>query len=178
MKKVCSTCQTYPTVPGDNKCKTCRSILVPVIHEIAEKIELLTRLGLRCVVCDFDDIRALEIEHKQATRAEIRTRSKSANSEYRYLLSLSDAELEKEATVYCCNHHKIYGERSNLNSITNLTRWGLLEILAPDYLLPGVVDVMHLHKFIEKLKRKTRAEIVSDLRRSYEERAKDIVNNN
>lgn len=71
------------------------------------RMEILTKLGGKCITCGFNDPRALQIDHINGGGKADRGRFKSLYQFYLYLLSLPDETLKKNYQVLCANHNRI-----------------------------------------------------------------------
>ena len=66
------------------------------------RTEVLNRLGGECVLCEFSNYKALQIDHIHNDGKKDRN-SMSCDTYYRYLLSLSDEELHANYQCLCAN---------------------------------------------------------------------------
>lgn len=68
-------------------------------------LELVRRLGSKCVCCGFSDIRALQIDHINGGGGV--ERRKRGGSIYSYIVKLSDKELKNNYQILCANCNTI-----------------------------------------------------------------------
>lgn len=75
---------------------------------------IIDRLGGRCAVCGFDDIRALQIDHVHGNGAEHRRRTPNSYAYYKEI----EAEADSGAyQVLCANHNQIKKAECNETSL-------------------------------------------------------------
>lgn len=70
------------------------------------RVKALNLLGGKCVVCGFDDARALQIDHIGGGGLQ-EMKKLSYYQFYKRLLTLQEAELKKKYQILCANHNMI-----------------------------------------------------------------------